>query len=41
MKQIKDFLLSMADLLGSQLKENELEGLKFRKEFLSEVINNY
>ena len=34
-------LLSMADLLGSQLKENEPEGFKFRKEFLSKIINNY
>jgi len=52
-KEIEDFklqhsnifwelvLLSMADLLGSQLKQNEPEGFKFRKEFLNEVINNY
>lgn len=34
-------LLAMADLLGSQLKNNSPEEFEFRKEFLSNIINNY
>lgn len=34
-------LLAMADLLGSQLKDNSPEEFEFRKEFLAEIINNY
>lgn len=34
-------LLSIADTLGSQLKENNLEEFNFRVDFLNKIINNY
>jgi len=52
-KQVDDFekehpdifleiaLLAMADLLGSQLKNNSPEEFEFRKEFLNNIISNY
>ena len=52
-KQVDDFkeehpdifletaLLAMADLLGSQLKNNSPKEFEFRKEFLNNIISNY
>lgn len=34
-------LLAMADMLGSQLRDNKPGEFEFRKDFLSKILNNY